>query len=1266
MMSRLVILFILFYAKSGMLLSVNGMDQAAQLEFFEKKIRPLLSSKCYSCHSAKEKIKGGLRLDVKRGLLKGGDSGRIIVPGKPEESLLYEGITYKNVDFQMPPKSRLTPDEIKLVYDWIKAGGYFPDSPDSQTENDGEEEFDIQKRLAAHWWKNSPGELELPEANKGFNNWGRNPIDQFVYSKLRDNDLEPSDRAEKRILIRRLFFDIIGLPPTPVELDKWLSNDKGIDQLVDHLLESTHYGEKWAQHWLDLVRYSETLGHEFDYVLPGAWRYRDYVINAYNSDLPYSDFLMEQVAGDQIANPRINLKDSTNESIKGTIFYWLGQQVHSPVDLLGNQGDVTDNQIDVMTKTFLGLTVSCARCHDHKFDAISTRDYYSLFGTLTSSRYHQVDIDSPAVRGPAIEKLKEQRELLSKSFREQNSKVGERLLKEVSILQKYLNQSSDKKKVSAKKSSLSEVYEDFESGVFSDRWEVEGKAFGTRPLNRSEVKSYQGNIKSLGNFLVNSHNSPDGKGNVVSTDSNQGTLTSKPIKLNHKYLHFLIGGGNHRGKVGLQVLQKGKVVRQQSGFNSNEMRPAMIDLSELSGSEIRLRIIDRHSGGWGNVSIDQIVFSNLPLYFSGQENKPAEIPVDLVRMGKEVGMDIERLGHMMKKVYEGADKQDNDILGKLNREVFKSGLSQKETRWARVNPELSPFLSPSHLDWADWRLIEDAFSDSQVEVGDLVFDGEGVSVSEFSGIHSGKVDPRLEGTASSPTFVIKEPYLHVLCSGKDARIRVVMENFNLIRGPIYGGIAKKPNWESPRWVTFDLSMWIGNDAYLQLNDFQINDLAHQGSSARATGAIYYYTFSSQRSAPVLYETETEGSFTSLTSEAFEALAEGRKLEPAQAAWVNDLVEHGLIDLVGISNEILNKKRIISNSLPAPTRIPGMIEGFGRDENISIRGNPRNIGEKAERGYLEAFFPSKISKTALGKKVDAKSKGSGRLEFANWMLSKDNPLTARVYVNRIWYHLFGEGLVATVDDMGLMGRTPTHPRLLDWLSAWFVEEANWSTRRLIRLIVNSSTYQQSAKPRGDKWKIVDPNNKYLHSARIRRLPAELIRDSILVSSGSLNTKQFGKSIPIHLTKFMEGRGKPGKSGPIDGDGRRSIYVEIRRNFISPMLLAFDKPIPYTTTGRRSRSNVPAQALILMNDKFVQDQAKKMGRSLVDRFGQSKTKIVQEAYKISLGRLPSENELQVSKAFIEMQKGQYSSQDAFVSAVSDFCHTVFNLKEYIFIQ
>jgi len=294
---------------------------------------------------------------------------------------------------------------------------------------------------------------------------------------------------------------------------------------------------------------------------------------------------------------------------------------------------------------------------------------------------------------------------------------------------------------------------------------------------------------------------------------------------------------------------------------------------------------------------------------------------------------------------------------------------------------------------------------------------------------------------------------------------------------------------------------------------------------------------------------------------------------------------------------------------------------------------------------------------------ASARGSGRLELARQMTDPAvNPLIARVMVNRVWHHLFGRGIVASVDNFGVLGEAPTHPELLDHLADRFVKEG-WSLKRLIRALVLSSTYRMASEesPEGEK---VDPSNLLLHRMRLRRLEGEAIRDAMLAVSGRLDAKVYGPSVPIHLTPFLEGRGRP-ESGPLDGGGRRSLYLGVRRNFLSPFLLAFDTPIPFSTMGRRSVSNVPAQALILLNDPFVHQQAEVWAKRVLSRPGPAGER-VDGMYVNALGRPPTDDERAACLAFLEGQTKRYGvpADDARVWA--DLAHTLFNVKEFIFVN
>jgi hypothetical protein len=366
------------------------------IEFFEKSIRPLLSARCHGCHGP-AKQKGGLRLDSRAAILEGGGSGPAVVPGDARASLLIDAVNYGEA-VQMPPKSKLPETEIAALERWVEMGApWGHDVSSSGGSKADPSDFRTLLRERARFWSFQPLRRVSPPAPVDATGWTRSPIDRFILAGLSRHGLTPAPEASRRTLIRRLTFDLTGLPPSSAEVDAFLSDRSpdAYDRLVDRLLASPHYGERWGRHWLDLVRYAETAGHEFDYEIPYAFRYRDYVIRSLNADLPYDNFLVEHLAGDLMERPRRHPVERFNESIIATGFLYLGEGTHSPVDVREEEMRRVDNQIDVISKAFLGLTVACARCHDHKFDPIASRDYYALAGFLHSSRYQQAFIDPP-------------------------------------------------------------------------------------------------------------------------------------------------------------------------------------------------------------------------------------------------------------------------------------------------------------------------------------------------------------------------------------------------------------------------------------------------------------------------------------------------------------------------------------------------------------------------------------------------------------------------------------------------------------------------------------------------------------------------------------------------------------------------------------------------------------------------------------------------------------------------------------------------------
>ena len=353
--------------------SAADTDAAAQLKFFESKIRPLLVKRCFKCHADK-KQKGGLRLDARSLMLKGGESGATIVPGKPDKSLLIEAVRYESLE--MPPDGKLKPAEINLFVQWIADGAFWPehDAEPRPAEN-GDSQFTDEDR---QWWAFQPvAKPDVPPADG--NGWARNEVDHFIWRKLAEQKMTPAPEADRRTLIRRLYFDLTGLPPLAADVDAFVSDESpdAYEQLVDRLLDSPRYGERQARHWLDLVRYSESDGYRKDDFRPTMWRYRDWVINSFNADKPFDRFVQEQIAGDEI--------DPDNpDAVVATAYWRLYLYEYNQRDVRTHWQAIIDELTDVSGEVFLGLGMGCAKCHDHKFDPI-LRDDYLRFQAFFSS-----------------------------------------------------------------------------------------------------------------------------------------------------------------------------------------------------------------------------------------------------------------------------------------------------------------------------------------------------------------------------------------------------------------------------------------------------------------------------------------------------------------------------------------------------------------------------------------------------------------------------------------------------------------------------------------------------------------------------------------------------------------------------------------------------------------------------------------------------------------------------------------------------------------
>lgn len=921
------------------------------LEFFESKIRPVLIEHCYECHSADSKsIKGGLLVDSMPGLIQGGDSGAALVKGKPVESLLIEALNFES--FEMPPAGKLPDEVIKDFEKWVAMG-----APDPRTEpvksNNVTQAIDIE--AGRQFWAFQPPEEHVEPKVKNAS-WSRNWIDSFVLYRLEEQDLKPMPDAASSILVRRLAYDLTGLPPNPDQLEKILYSEETdlLSDYIEELIASPHFGEHWGRHWLDVARYADSNGGDFNATFHNAWRYRNYVINTFNEDRPFNDFVVEQIAGDLIQSDNDRVRE---DQLVATGFLMFGAKMLSERDKEKLRMDVVDEQITTIGKAFMGMTLGCARCHDHKFDPIPTTDYYALAGILRSTQTLDGEIQ-----------------------------------KYVSNWTRQPLPISDEHAVSLK-----------EYKTNSAKLKSQIRA-AEKEINSLEANSSKANILKLGVVL------DDADAEVI---GNWKSSTYSKNFIGKGYIHDdQQERGQKRVVFTTQVPQDGEY----------EVRFAF---PGTGGRATNVPVLITHADGETSLLVDQ--------------SKQAPILTMLKPLGK-------------------------------------------------------------------FRFTKD--QDVRIEI-----------------------------------------------SNKDA------------------------------------------DGYVIVDAIQIVSVEE------------------------LKESKTE------TEVDNELQAELKRTQ-------TELKE---------TKERL--KNIEANAPPpAPLALAVREAEKQGDYFVCIRGEHRNLGPKVSRGFLTvANFEGAPS---------VQDDDSGRLALAKWIADARHPLTARVYVNRVWHHLMGAGLVRSVDNFGSLGERPTHPLLLDQLAVKFIEN-NWSTKWLVREIVNSRTYQLSSKYEESRWQ-ADPENRLLWRAHRKPLPAESIRDTMLLASGKLDFS-IGEA-PVRNLGTLVTQNRPDDTGvKLQSTNIRTVYQPVIRNELPSLMRVFDFADPDFVSGQRAHTTVPTQALWMLNGPFITEQAKLVAARMLEQNLSTKSEQVERLFILTLGRPPSDLEATVSQTFLD--NSQSNSEEIHQESWSDLAHAIF---------
>lgn len=1068
---------------------------AEQVRFFETQVQPLLKKHCWKCHGGEDKIRGGLRLTTRSATIAGGDLGPAVKPGDVDGSNLVRAIEYR--DLEMPPSGKLAAADIDVLKRWVRDG--LPWTPGKETVEPmapAKPREGVVDAAARQYWAYQPIKRPVPPPRPANVPAAAiaNPIDAFVAARLGESGLAPSPTADPIALVRRVYFDLLGLPPTPAQVEAFTRDPSpaAYEKLLDTLLDSPHYGEKWGRHWLDLVRYAESNGYERDSAKPQAWRYRDYVINAFNQDKPYDRFLVEQLAGDE-------LDEVSLETLTATGYYRLGIWDDEPADRPLAKYDAFDGVVSTTAQVMLGMSLGCARCHDHKKDPLPHRDYYRLlafFRDVTDMNGRNTRIVADAAQQATQRRL-----IAEKEAREA------RLYGEIFGLQQQFLAAWRKADEEAKRAAS--------AGTPPSGKATGGTAGGTdqtagggdsgdsdelaaADLTELSYRFYRDTYDSLPDFtnLKAEAQGPIADGFVSLAPASRqeaiGLVFEGQLKVPAAGSYTF----DYDVTEGIRLVVGDKVVVHQPGKG----RHAGESQVELSAGLLPLRLEYFNS------------YAKPRLRLGWKAAGAARRPLSL----------------------------EGPSLGGAGRVLLPDSRAQAQT-WSYTFQKPASDWAAMAFDAANWKKGPGGFGTNGTP-GALV-----------------RTEWRSNDIWLRTTFSLdRVPRRLALDLHHDEDVEVYINGEQ-----VYSAKGYLREYER---------VSLGRDAARKLRAGE-NVLAVH---CRQTGGGQYIDVG-------LAEAGGVADFATLLRR------DGARV------WDAALVEK----LERLTRELEESRK--AKPPEAGLEVMSVAESGRADTFVLLRGNPGAEGEKVQPGFPavlcstdnEPVAPARLSGAA------AQQSSGKRRALAEWIVGPSNPLTARVMANRLWQYHFGRGIVPTPNDFGLLGESPTHPQLLDWLASE-LREGGWKLKRMHKLIMLSATYRQSSA--GNAAALAkDPGNELWWRYPMRRLTAEEIRDSILAVSGRINLQMGGPSVyPPIPREVLAGQSVPGagwgKATPEEAS-RRSVYIHVKRSLAVPLLSLNDAadtdnscPVRYTTT-------VPTQALGMLNGEFTNEQAGLLARRVM---------------------------------------------------------------------